>query len=190
LHKCPPIFADFLDRPWGVAIAVLVLLVPRLVARNRDPFAMRRFGSTRLIAGYAVAIVVALAALALAEPLHVRPWIEATPVRAVRELVASSLVAKYLLAAMVAWLFAAYLVAPVAAWLASYGRANGLLVAALCLPAAAAIGASLSFAWAKPFNELPFTVASTCCLVLIVVLGFSVGAKLPLAFRLRGENAT
>ena len=182
--------ADFLDRPWGVAIAVLVLLVPRLVARNRDPLAMRRFGSTRLAFGYAVAVAAALAALALADPLHLRPWIEATPVRTARELSTSSPIAKYLLAALVAWLFAAYLIAPVAAWLASYNRANGLLVTALCLPVAVTIGACLSFAWPTSFSQLPFTVASTCCLVLAVAFGFSLGAKLPLAVRLRGQNAT
>ena len=182
--------ADFLDRPWGVAIAILVLLVPRIVARNRDPLSMRRFGSARLILGYAVAIAAALATLALAAPLHLRPWIEATPVRTARELAAASPVAKYLLAAMIAWLFAAYLVAPVAAWLGSFHRSNGLLVAALCLPVAAAIGACVSFAWSRPLSQLPFTVASTCCMVLAVALGFSVGAQLPLTVRVRGENAT
>lgn len=175
----------FLGQPWGVVIAVLVLLTPRLMARHRDPHAMRRFGGSRLALGYAVAIATALAVLALAEPLQVRPWIEATPVRTVRELAAASPWVQYLLAALIAWLFAAYLVAPLAAWLGSYGRANGLLLALVCLPVAAAIGVALCFAWAERLSELPFTVASACSLVLAVTLGFSVGAGLPLVIRPR-----
>lgn len=143
-----------------------------------------------MLAGYAVAIGVALAALAIAGPLQLRPWIEAIPVRSVLELVAVSSVAKYLLGAMVAWLVVAYLVAPVAAWLGAYDRANGLLVTAICLPASAVIGAALSLAWAKPLRELPFTMASSACLVLAVCLGFALGARLPLVVSLRGENAT
>ena len=41
----------FLDQPWGLAMMVLVLLMPRMLVRHRDPHAMRRFGKMRLALG-------------------------------------------------------------------------------------------------------------------------------------------
>jgi hypothetical protein len=178
------------EDPWGIAIALIVLLAPRALARRRDPLAMRRFGNSRLLVGYATAVGVALATLALADPLQLRSWIEALPIRSARELAMSSSSLRYVLAALVAWLLAAYLVAPVAAWLASYERANGILLAAACLPAALIIGFLLSLTWETPAKEIPFTVASSCCLVLALAIGFSLGARLPLTVRLGGKSAT
>jgi hypothetical protein len=107
------------DKPWGLALLVFVLLLPRLALRLREPAGLRIIGSRRLFTGYIGAVFVALVAALLAEPLHVRPWTEAIPVRSANELMAVSAGAKYTFAALLAWLVAADLASPIAAWLAT-----------------------------------------------------------------------
>jgi hypothetical protein len=176
-------FNKLLDTPWALADLLLVILLPRVIARNRDPFAMVRLERKRLMAGYLLAVVVSLALLPLADMLTLRPWIDATPSRMAVQLIHASPLYGYLLGGLVAWLVAAYLVAPAAAWLNSRGLANGLLLLLLCFPIAILAGALLSLAWVKPIDAIPFTLASSLALVLAAGLGFLVGAKLPLRLR-------
>jgi hypothetical protein len=173
------------DAPWVVAGLLLVILLPRVAARNRDPFAMARFGRKRLAAGYFLAVVVSLALLPLAELLAVRPWVEATPSRMAVQLIHSDPLYGYLIGGLVAWLVTAYLIAPCTAWLNSRGLANGLLLQLMCFPIAMLAGACLSLAWSKPIEAMPFTLASSLVLVSAAALGFAAGVGLPLKFQLR-----
>lgn len=156
---------ELLDTPWVVAGLLLVILLPRVVARNRDPLAMARFGRNRLTAGYFLTVVISLALLPLAEVLNVRPWIDAIPSRMAVQLIHSNPLYASLIGSLIAWLVAAYLIAPSAAWLTSRGLANGLLLLLLCSPIAMLVGASLSLAWSKPIEAMPFTLASSLVLV-------------------------
>ena len=177
------------DKPWGLALLVLAILVPRLLLRSRDPAGLARFGSKRLFFGYAGAIVAALSAVLISEPLGVRSWAEAMPVRSAVELMAASATARFLLAASVAWLFAAYVVAPLTAWLGTYSLANGLLVLAACLPVAVTVGVGTWLAWPEPARSLSFNLASAVALMSSACVGFAVGARIPLTFTLAQRNA-
>lgn len=172
-----------MDTPWALAGLLLVILLPRVIARNRDPYAMTRFGRKRLMAGYVLAIAISLALLPLAEVFALRPWVDATPSRMAVQLIHANSLYGYLIGGLIAWLVATYLVAPAAAWLGSRGLANGLLLLLLCIPIAMLVGVCLSLAWIKPIEAMPFTVASSLVLVLTTGLGFSAGAGLPLRFR-------
>jgi flagellar biosynthesis protein FliR len=158
--------------------------------RYQDPNAFRRLGRARSIIGYCAAVTAPLLLLYLANLLHLRPWIEAIPIHSARELVQISPVAKYLMAAMVSWLVAVYVVAPVYALLAIYGRLNGWLLVVGCLLVGAIIGVLLSLTWETPLQQLPFSMASTCCLLVSIAVGFSVGTKLPFKVNLHGAIPT
>ena len=180
----------FIAKPWGLALFALMLLAPRMFARSHDPLSLARFGRNRLFRGYFAAIVFALAELPLAALLNLRPWVEAVPVLGAIELINEVPSFKYVFGTLLAWFTAAFLVAPVAAWLNSSARANGLLLLLACLPLAVIAGTPLCLAWNQPLRALPFTLASSMCLVSTVAVGFSVGAQLPFKFRLRSGNAT
>ncbi len=184
-----PDLTNIVDKPWGLALLVVAILAPRMLLRSREPSGLATFGTKRLFAGYAGAILVALAAVLASEPIGVRHWAEAVPVRSAVELMAAAATARFLLAASVAWLITAYVVAPLTAWLGTHSLANGLLVLLVSLPAAMAIGVGTWLAWPEPSRSLSFNLASAVVLLSSTCIGFSLGARVPLNFTLRPRTA-
>lgn len=185
-----PDLSDFLATPWGVAAIVCGLILPRFLLRLRHPAGVRILGARRLMVGYLGAVVLAVACVAVAPSLGVRGWVESVPLRSAVELMASSWVMTYVLAALVALLVAAYLVAPLSAWLITCSRASGLWLAAASLPAAFIVGAISWVLWRDVSRPMLFVLASSVTLVMAVAIGFSLGAKLPMGLRWSKSSAS
>ena len=184
-----PDLTFIVDKPWGLALLLFALLSPRLALRLRAPAGLQIIDPRRLLVGYIGAVLAGVAAALFAESAQIRPWIEFIPVRTASELIEASTAAKYMLAALLSWFAAAYLAAPVAAWLASQSLANGLLLMAACFPFAIVIGVGSWLAWLHPQRSLLFNLACSLVFVFTTTLGFAVGARMPLSFRIRSASA-
>lgn len=180
----------FVDGAWGLALFAFLLFLPRVLLRLKEPMGLRVIGIRRLFSGYAIAVLLALGCLAVSEPLGVRPWSQAIPVRSATDLMAVSLLWAYVLPALVAWVFVAYLVAPIAGWLVSISRANGLLLLLAVTPVALLLALGFGLGFYSQNRPLEFVVGSMLALCFSAAIGFAWGAGLSLRLSLRSASAT
>jgi hypothetical protein len=185
----PTDFTYVLNRPWGLALFLFVVLTPRVAVRLSDPEAFFRLGRRRLLFGYSGAVVCALACLPAASALNIRSWVEAVPVHMAQDLMLASPVMAYALAALVAWFLAAFLVAPVAAWLLSVRLANGFLLLAAVLLVSSFFAAALAFVVASARAPAAFVIASFICVAAAAAIGFALASGFPFTVRIRPSHA-
>lgn len=177
------------DSPWGAVLLAFVLLLPRLSLRVSYPTALAALGGRRRWAGYFVGVAAANFSLIGAHLAGVRPWIEAVPIGGALLLSRVSLEYTFFVGSLVGWAVAACFSSPVAAWLGAKGRAHGMLLLALSGGVGVLVGALAALARPQPLTALLFSIASSVTLLVVVSLGFALGAGLPMRVRVHAGDA-